>query len=122
MVILVLTGLPGSLFSPPKNPWGQDKIVHAIMYMGFAFLSLWGYRKSYLEQGKAYRRKALLVVLAISIAYGALTEIMQEQLIPKRTGSVYDWIADLVGSLLGTLLFYFLYRKGNNLPNRSFYK
>ena len=77
---------------------------------------------SYLEQGKAYRRKALLVVLAISIAYGALTEIMQEQLIPKRTGSVYDWIADLVGSLLGTLLFYFLYRKGNNLPNRSFYK
>ena len=62
------------------------------MYMGFAFLTLWGYRKSYLEQGKAYRRKALLVVLAISIAYGALTEIMQEQLIPKRTGSVYDWI------------------------------
>lgn len=92
------------------------------MYMGFAFLSLWGYRKPYSEGSKTYRSKALLITMGICIAYGALTEVMQEYLIPKRTGSIYDWIADLVGSVLGILLFYFLYRKGNNLQNQSFYK
>ena len=80
------------------------------MYLGFAFIAIWGYRKQYLEKGKAYQRKALWLTLAISIVFGALTEVMQETLIPSRIGSVYDWIADVVGSIIGVVLFYFFYR------------
>ena len=97
----------------------MDKVVHLLMYAGFTFVTLWGYRKPYQERGKAYRKKALWTVLAIGIAYGALTEIMQETLVPSRTGSVYDWIADLIGSILGTVAFFFYQQKGNKLKNDS---
>lgn len=122
MVILLLTGLPGSCF-PKVNPQiGLDKVGHLTMYLGFAFITLWGYRKQYQENGNSYRRKALWLTLAISIVFGALTEVMQETLIPSRIGSIYDWIADIVGSIIGVVLFYFFYRNGNNLKNASFHK
>ena len=92
------------------------------MYMGFSFITVWGYRKPYQDQGKAYRKKVLWLVLAISLAFGGLTEIMQEYLIPSRTGSVYDWIADAIGSILGVVLYYFFHQSRNNLQNQSFCK
>ena len=122
MVILVLTGLPGSCFTPPKHPWGQDKIAHVLMYLAFAYITLWGYRKPYSERGKAFHRNAILITLGIGIVFGALTEVMQATLIPGRIGSYNDWIADCVGTVFGIFLFYFLHRKGNNLQNESFCK
>ena len=121
-MILLLTGLPGSYFPHVKPVIGIDKVVHVLMYAGFTFASLWGYREPYQERGRAYRRKALWLVLTIGIAYGALTEIMQETLIPGRTGSIYDWIADITGSVLGIVVFFFYQQKGNNLKNDSFGK
>ena len=121
-MILVLTGLPGSLLPRVKPIIGADKVIHLLMYMGFTFITLWGYRKPYGENGKAYRNKALWITLAIGIAYGALTEVMQETLIPTRTGSVYDWIADIIGGVLGAGLYYFLFRNGNNLKNEALHK
>lgn len=121
-VILLLTGLPGSFLPKQKPIFGLDKIAHLLMYLGFAFLCLWGYRKPYRENGKPYRRKALWITLAIGIVYGALTEIMQEALIPGRVGSVYDWIADLLGAVLGVCFFAFFNQNRNKLKNESFYK
>ena len=122
VVILLLTGLPGSCFPKVKPAIGLDKVVHLLMYLSFAFITLWGYRKPYQEKGKAYQKKALWLVLAISIAFGALTEVMQETLVPSRTGSVYDWIADAIGSLLGVAIYYFFHRSRNKLQNQSFRK
>ena len=121
-VILLLTGLPGSCLPRVKPVLGVDKVIHLFMYLGFAFLCLWGYRKPYQEREKAFRRKACLLTLAIGILYGALTEVMQETLVPGRVGSVYDWLADLIGCVMGVLLFVFLYQKGNKLKNGSFHK
>ena len=122
MVILLLTGLPGSVFPKVKPAIGLDKVVHLLMYLGFAFITLWGYRKPYQENGDTYRKKSLWIVLAISIAFGALTEVMQETLIPTRTGSIYDWIADAIGSIFGVTIYYFFHRSRNNLQNQSFCK
>ena len=122
MVILLLTGLPGSCFPKVKPALGLDKVVHLIMYLGFAFITLWGYREQYVEKGQAYRRKALWIVLVISVVFGALTEVMQETLIPTRTGSVYDWIADTLGSILGVVFYYFFYRNRNKLQNQALHK
>ena len=101
---------------------GLDKLLHCLMFGGFAFACLWGYRKPYQEKTQGQRLKAVALTIALCVVYGLLTEIMQEHFIPKRTGSVYDWLADLIGSIAGAFLFYFLYRKGNNLQNESFYK
>ena len=122
LVILVLTGLPGSCFPLDKPVFKLDKVVHLLMYAGFAFATLWGYRKPFKENGKTYRRKALWITLVIGMAYGLLTEIMQETLIPSRTGSVYDWIADILGCILGAIIAYFLLRDRNNLKNEALHK
>lgn len=121
-VILLLTGLPGSFLPKAKPIIGLDKVAHLLMYLGFAFVCLWGYRKPYREKGKAYRRKAIILTIVIGIVYGAVTEIMQETLIPGRVGSVYDWIADVIGTLLGTLFFYFFSQNRNKLKNETFHK
>ena len=117
LVILVLTGLPGSCIPKVKPALGLDKVVHLLMYAAFAFLTLWGYRKPFMENGKVYQSKALWITLAISFVFGALTEVMQETLVPGRVGSVYDWIADVIGSILGATVFYFFFRNRNNFQN-----
>ena len=121
-VILLLTGLPGSCFPHVKPVIGLDKLVHLLMYAGFTFASIWGYRKPFQERGNNYRKKALWIAIIIGIAYGAITEIIQETLIPTRTGSIYDWIADIIGSILGAIFAQILLRNRNNLKNATFGK
>ena len=110
IVILILTGLPGSLFPRVKPVVGYDKVAHILMYATFAFLSIWGYRWQFVNKGKAYRKKALILTLVISIAYGGMTELMQEFLVPTRTGDWFDFLADIIGTGLGVLLFYVFFR------------
>ena len=111
IVILILTGLPGSLFPRVKPTLGIDKIVHVVMYAGFAFACLWGYRKQFVSNGLAYKRRAILLAIVISIAYGGLTEIMQEYFVPKRTGDWFDFLADCIGTVIGATVFYLFFRR-----------
>ncbi len=115
IVILILTGLPGSCFPRVKPAIGFDKVVHVAMYAGFAFLSIWGYRDQYIQKSNKEKHKSLIITFLISISYGALTEIMQETICYQRTGSVYDFIADVIGSLLGIAFFAFLKKKKNKI-------
>ena len=117
-VILLLTGIPGTTLRQPPII-GLDKVVHFLMYAAFTFASIWGYRKPFTENGKSYRQKAVGIVIAIGFIYGALTEVMQETLIPGRTGSIYDWIADALGSIFGAIIAIFLLRDRNNLKNEA---
>ena len=111
IVILILTGLPGSCFPKVKPSIGLDKVAHALMYALFAFLCLWGYRKQFIANGINYRRKALLATLAISIAYGGLTEIMQETItVLQREGDWHDFLADAIGTCFGATIFYLFYK------------
>ena len=111
IVILFLTGLPGSVFPRVKPVVGMDKVVHIAMYATFAFLCIWGYRKQYAANGKDYRIRALILTTVISIAYGGVTELMQEYLVPTRTGDWFDFLADSVGTLAGITLFGVFFRK-----------
>ena len=111
IVILILTGLPGSLFPRVKPAIGLDKVAHVIMYAGFAFACLWGYRKQFVSNGLAYQKRAIFLTILISIAYGGLTEIMQETItVLHRSGDWRDLIADSIGTGLGVLIFYLFFR------------
>jgi VanZ family protein len=111
IVILILTGLPGSLFPRVKPAIGLDKVAHILMYAGFAFACLWGYRKQFVSNGLSYQKRAILLTILISIAYGGLTEIMQETIaILHRSGDWRDLIADSIGTGLGVLIFYLFFR------------
>lgn len=112
IIILILTGLPGSLFPSVKPALGIDKVVHIIMYAGFTYACLWGYRKQFVSKSIADKKKAILLAAIISVAYGGLTELMQEYLVPKRTGDWFDYLADCIGTVIGALVFYlFFHRK-----------
>ena len=112
IVILILTGLPGSLFPRVKPALGLDKVAHVIMYAGFAFACLWGYRKQFVSNGLAYQKRAIFLTILISIAYGGLTEIMQETItVLHRSGDWRDLIADSIGTGLGVLIFYLFFRR-----------
>jgi len=110
LAILIVTGLPGSVFPRVKPAIGLDKVVHILMYASFAFICIWGYRKQFISNGKTYRKKALLLTTIISICYGGLTEIIQEFLVPSRTGDIFDFIADIIGTLIGMLIFYLFFK------------
>ncbi len=111
IVILILTGLPGSVFPHVKPVVGMDKVVHILMYATFAFLCIWGYRSQFITNGKTYRTKALILATIISILYGGITELMQEYLVPTRTGDWFDFLSDAIGTLLGISIFGIFFRR-----------
>ena len=112
IVILILTGLPGSLFPRVKPTIGLDKVAHILMYAGFAFACLWGYRKQFVSNDLSYKKRAILLTIISSIAYGGLTEIMQETItVLHRSGDWRDLIADSIGTGLGVLIFYLFFRR-----------
>ncbi len=90
-VILAATSWPN-----PDVPavGGGDKLVHAGMYAGLAWLVA--------RAGRAGQRAAPLAwVVAGVAAFGAADE-WHQQFIPGRSASAADWAADLSGAALGT--------------------
>jgi VanZ family protein len=116
IIIMILCGLPGSYFPKVRTFWewlGPDKIIHCVMFAVFSFSIIWGYRDEYCTRDKAYRNVLQLVTLLISASYGGLTELLQNYLFRGRYGSVYDFLADLIGCVLGIFIFKLAYRKKN---------
>ena len=111
IVILILTGIPGSLLPHAKPILGLDKLVHALMYAVFAFACLWGYRKQFVSNGLPYKRKAIILTVIISIVYGGLTELMQDRFVEGRRGDWFDFLADSIGTGIGVLVFYLFFRR-----------
>ena len=114
IIIMVLMGLPGKCFPTVVDFWdwiGPDKIVHLLLFGFLAFITPWGYRKKILSENDSYKRKVFLLSFSLTISYGALTEILQKYLFVNRYGSIYDFFADAIGCLLGTLVFVIFIKK-----------
>ena len=111
---MILCGLPGSYFPNVRNFWewlGPDKLVHLLMFAILAFSIIFGYRDEYCQREKPYRVKLQLITLTISIVYAAITELMQLYVFIGRFGSVYDFLADVIGCVLGIFVFKIIFRK-----------
>ncbi|MFV0237284.1 MAG: VanZ family protein [Flavobacteriales bacterium] len=77
-----------------KAPLGTDKAIHIIMYFMITILALWSY-----SNGNGQTLKIVIIV----ILYGILIEVLQECMPLKRTGDIYDVIANTIGSFLGMI-------------------
>lgn len=76
--------------------WNADKVVHFFCYSGFCFFTAFACNiKSY--------KKVWLPLLIISL-WGISDEIHQS-FVPGRSASVFDWMADTLGALLGALVY-----------------
>ena len=75
------------LEAPPPAPEGSDKLVHFVAFATLAFpLARTG-------------RFGLLPVFVGASAFGGAIELMQPSF--NRSADINDWIADIVGVLLG---------------------
>ncbi|HEY1113686.1 MAG TPA: VanZ family protein [Chitinophagaceae bacterium] len=93
--ISVLFVLPGSAF--PKDDWLAkvwfDKWVHIGLFTGLGLAWSWALD---IDQPKYLR-----VLFFLFAFYGIGVEIVQDLLVANRSFDIGDWIADMVGSLLG---------------------
>ncbi|MBM7460075.1 VanZ family protein [Rhodococcus coprophilus] len=96
VVITVMLLLPGD--TTPSGPPHADKVTHALMFAVLAFCS-------------RYARFSPAITLAGLAAYGVLTEVLQATVAVRRSGSLWDWCADLAGILVGLAVFEVLRRR-----------
>ena len=75
------------LEAPPPAPEGSDKLVHLVAFAALAFpLARTG-------------RYGLLPVFVGASAFGSAIELMQPSF--NRSADVNDWVADIVGVIIG---------------------
>lgn len=100
MIILLLTTISGNNFNsiPTFSIHGVDKIAHFIVFFVFAVFLLADLYKNLI---KVNLIKTVLIIFLITLFYGGMIELVQHFFIPYRTGSIYDLIANLMGSLAG---------------------
>jgi VanZ family protein len=99
--ILLLIGLPGKDL-PNIDFWAiniEDKIAHMIVFGILTFLVVWGRWRI----AENLSRRALIYIALLGIFYGGLTEFLQGVAFPSRFASLSDFLADGIGSCLGTV-------------------
>jgi VanZ family protein len=87
-----------------------DKYFHVTFY--FVFTMLWGFH-SWKKQGKIEIKKIRNIFL-ISIGYGILIEIMQEEFTTTRHADIMDVAANSTGALIALGVFIYLKKKAQN--------
>lgn len=113
--VLLLTGIPGNYVPETISflDWASpDKVVHFILFGGQTFLILYAYRDKLSDKQSLI--KIAVVAIVIGVVYGLLTEILQAYVFIGRDGNLFDFIADMLGALIGFLAFYLLYLKKTN--------
>lgn len=96
IVINILFTLPGTAF--PTDDWMNriwfDKWVHIGIFFGLTVLLAYAFRQ---PSGKHWA----FIIQGASL-YGLAIEIIQDRFIANRGFDPWDWVADVIGILLGT--------------------
>ncbi len=102
-IVLYLTlKEPGKLETAISLFRGFDKLAHLGVFVVLSFLSFWGTHH--------YKKIDSAVVWIGLILFGAAIELLQSYVYTYRSGSWFDFLADIIGIALGWFFFYF-YRK-----------
>lgn len=103
IIIFIIIAIPGGYIPKTHGFWellSPDKLVHLAMFTPFAYLLARGIYKNTKQL-----KSSLIIAFFLGIIYGSLTEIMQYYVIIGRNGNVFDVIADIIGVVLGLILF-----------------
>ena len=101
LLITILLCTPGAKF--PKVGW-QDKIwfdkwVHVVLFMALVVSWCWFYSGK--KEQSTNSKKTFITIAVVSLLYGIVMELVQEQFIPNRSFEIPDIISDGVGAVLG---------------------
>lgn len=105
IVTMVLFFTPGSEL--PQVTWIEklhfDKVIHAGLFAVLSFLFIFPRRK----KDKVSKNLWITIILCCCAIYGIAVEIIQALFIPYRSGDVWDFVADLFGTGIVFLWFWF---------------
>lgn len=90
-VLFMLSALP-QLGRAPTFPF-SDKVAHLVLYAVLGAALAWGW-------SRAPRFVPHLLLLAVGALYG-LSDEWHQMYVPGRVPDVFDWLADVVGLLVG---------------------
>lgn len=109
LILLTLTSLPGKEL--PKALEFNDKLEHLI---GYTILSLLiALALHFQTKFPVISKNFFLATVLIIAIYAGLDEIHQ-LFIPNRSCDFFDWLADMLGAILGGSISYFFVRKFKN--------
>jgi len=118
LFILFLCGIPGKDL-PDLTYWDNlslDKVFHLILFAILVVFTISGFKK---QTNFAFLEKyAKINALTIVTFYGGLTELLQGTLFVDRKASIFDFLANFIGSLLGMLLYNHIVKLVSVLINR----
>ena len=104
LAILYLTLVPRPLPDAGVEIPGLDKVVHAVMFGGLAFVAcIDAAQRRRGSFGQVARGKAWFIAL-LSAVFGGLVEIAQMAMGAGRSGDLLDFVADCAGAVAGMLL------------------
>ncbi len=114
LLILILSLFPGQ-FLPGVPDFYQlfkpDKIIHLVLFGTLSYLLHQSISEQY---GPAFfRYYGVVIGLLTGIIYGGMTEFLQHITRLNRSGNIYDFIANILGCIIGLIVFLMLYRKKN---------
>lgn len=102
LLILVLTLVPGAVL--PEIPtfldlFKPDKLLHVAMFGVYLFLQARGFERQ--PAAPWWSRHAVAMAWLFALVLALSTELLQACLIPLRTGSVPDVVANVMGCAAG---------------------
>lgn len=110
LVIFVGTCLagPGSMPEMPRGiSW--DKLVHFLMFFFLSAVSLIDYYK--LHKGSPSLQRWIFWGFLLPVLYGGVIELLQLYVFTSRSAELWDWIADILGSLAALIVVIIYLRK-----------
>jgi VanZ family protein len=93
-------------YAVPKAFDFYDKAQHALVFMSLTVVGLMAFPS---------RLKAVCFGLFM---YGGVMEVLQSLLTTTRHGDIVDWVADVIGSVLGFSVYWVLIKFRKNVFNK----
>ena len=115
MAMLLILFLPGSEVPNSKIfliPY-IDKIVHFIVFLILSILAFKVIESAcYSIQGCRHKREGVLTFMTLGslLLFAGLSEVIQEVLIPGRSGDLWDFVADSCGIIAGIVVWRYCLR------------
>lgn len=115
IIILLLCGAPSSEFPSMGllNIPHLDKVVHFGLYVVFTLLLV--SENNSLRLSGGITRKSVLIGFTLGVVYGAIIEIMQLLVFTSRGAEIFDFLANLVGSITAILCYKLLNKLSRRL-------
>ena len=113
LLIFIVTCLitPDNIPGMPEGiPW--DKIAHFGLFFMFSAVIMYDYYRLHKKSPSIYRW--IFWGFIVPVIYGGLIELLQMYVFASRSAECGDWIADIAGSLIATILAFVLLKRISN--------